>query len=707
MLVNPYQTGFVPGKFIGDNGIALSMVLDQAKGLDLQGIGLLLDQEKAYDRVHPEYLSQVLLKFGFSSSFVNCIRALFFGNSVYININGFFTPCILQQRGLRQGDPLSPLLFNLALEPLLLSILQDDQLRGFTFQGSSTTEGTPSASLTLKLLAYADDVCLLLRDRSDFTRAQRHMMQYTSVSNAKFNIDKTEAFSLNGKLNTSWKCLLTHHDISTYYHAGSSQAFRYLGFYLPYCTRQRRLIEDRMLVKVTTQCQIYSQRQLSILGRVTIVNILILSKVWYSLRLLNPTKRFLQRLQSLIYQFVWQKKHPALKKELIFLSWSHGGLQVLNPDIQHHILQKRWLNYIFDSTEYPSFVYPLVLNHLSLFLNSSNCPLVPFYFPEYRKSRVCDNNLSIWNAIFAAYDVILAASPIPFPALPLPTLMELPLHKLLLPTSTDEHWTVKHTSFTANQFFIFDTVQDRLRLRVPGEYTRYPRLCLQLYQDILQTRVVRLVPQVWPYITDGVSSPTAWSGHSITLNIIRSTLWKQYSSRNFRDTMQSTSSLPIRFSSTLIKTFWSCPMYPNARTLFFRCLSACLPTKKILFKYGLLSSSICSLCGGSTDSKRHFLVECAIKWGFWKKVLKHYYPRLGFTSEDIYQSLRHLKLPSHLRIPSIKQFFSVLSTTLYQLWIVYWQHGNDTPYTYPLSQIEPSSLRIITQIERLLHSNLD
>ncbi|KAI9260433.1 hypothetical protein EDC94DRAFT_491154, partial [Helicostylum pulchrum] len=65
-----------------------------------------------------------------------------------------------------------------------------------------------------------------------------------------------------------------------------------------------------LLVKVTTQCQIYSERQLSILGRVTIINVSILSRIWYSLRLLKPTKRFFQRLRSCIYQFIWQKKTP-------------------------------------------------------------------------------------------------------------------------------------------------------------------------------------------------------------------------------------------------------------------------------------------------------------------------------------------------------------------------------------------------------------
>lgn len=49
--MNPLQTGFVPGRFIGDNGFALSIIMNQAKIVYSNStIGLLLNQEKAYDR---------------------------------------------------------------------------------------------------------------------------------------------------------------------------------------------------------------------------------------------------------------------------------------------------------------------------------------------------------------------------------------------------------------------------------------------------------------------------------------------------------------------------------------------------------------------------------------------------------------------------------------------------------------------------------
>ncbi|KAI8070213.1 hypothetical protein BDF21DRAFT_425215 [Thamnidium elegans] len=146
----------------------------------------------------------------------------------------------------------------------------------------------------------------------------------------------------------------------------------------------------------------------------------------------------------------------------------------MDPVLKHHILQKRWLNYIFSSISYPSFVYQFALNHLSLFLKSSHCPLVPFYFPEYHKNPVCDYNLSVWHAIFEAFDVLHNNSPLAFPKLPLATLLGIPLYKLITPPD-DDHWTIRHKNFLSGQFFIFDLAQNRLRLRVINEYTKYPR----------------------------------------------------------------------------------------------------------------------------------------------------------------------------------------------------------------------------------------
>ncbi|KAK4513207.1 uncharacterized protein ATC70_013002 [Mucor velutinosus] len=66
-LINPYQTGFLPHRLISDNGWLNQLLMSHLRVVapDLPQVAVLLDQEKAYDWVHPEYLCRVLLQFGF------------------------------------------------------------------------------------------------------------------------------------------------------------------------------------------------------------------------------------------------------------------------------------------------------------------------------------------------------------------------------------------------------------------------------------------------------------------------------------------------------------------------------------------------------------------------------------------------------------------------------------------------------------------
>ncbi|KAG1572684.1 hypothetical protein G6F47_005257 [Rhizopus delemar] len=148
-LINRCQTGFMPNRFITENGLVLNIIMEHACKDNRQEIALLLDQEKAYDRVRPSYLRSVLLKFGFPTVLVNSLIGLFFSNRV--NSNGHLTEEVTQSRGLRQGDPLSPLLFNLALEPFLRHVLQDTPLFGFSFL-PLPADPTPPPALKYSLI---------------------------------------------------------------------------------------------------------------------------------------------------------------------------------------------------------------------------------------------------------------------------------------------------------------------------------------------------------------------------------------------------------------------------------------------------------------------------------------------------------------------------------------------------------------------------
>jgi hypothetical protein len=307
------------------------------------------------------YFRQTMLAFGFPPSLVHSLGNLFFGNAVRININGYFTNRVDQRRGLRQGDPLSPLLFNIALEPFLRHTLQDSSFQGFQFQVVSNSATTTSNIMPplLKVLAYADDVCVLLHSTDDYCRLRYHLDRYGSVFNAKVNIHKIEVSSLNGRSYPEWIVFLAVQGISKWHDHSSPSPLRYFGFPFIQSFHQRRYLEQQLLQTVKSQCR------LSIKGRATIVNILILSKSWYVLRMVHLPTTFFRRLNSVIYQFVWHNCKPKIEYMQLCLDPKLDGLGLLDPQFQRHNLQIRWLRQVLEDNHPQSYSQPILLDHTS------------------------------------------------------------------------------------------------------------------------------------------------------------------------------------------------------------------------------------------------------------------------------------------------------------------------------------------------------
>ncbi|XP_073051334.1 uncharacterized protein [Primulina eburnea] len=153
-LVSPNQSGFVPGRMISDN-ILLAQKLTHSLTLPTRGgnVILKLDMAKAYDRVQWSFLFGVLRHFGFSERVVSMVSACISHCPFSVNINGSLSGFFSSTRGLRQGDPLSPLLFVLGAEYLSRGLdrlyLQHPALRYRS-----------DCDILVSHLAYADDVII-------------------------------------------------------------------------------------------------------------------------------------------------------------------------------------------------------------------------------------------------------------------------------------------------------------------------------------------------------------------------------------------------------------------------------------------------------------------------------------------------------------------------------------------------------------------
>lgn len=184
-LVRPDQSGFVPSRSTAHNLRTLFALL-QDLDPESNAAAVFLDTTKAFDSLEWDYLAFVLERMGFPPPFLAWIGLLYAELTATVQINGSRSPTFPISRGTRQGCPLSPLLFALAVEPLAAKIRQHHREYAIIY---------PSRQILMSL--YADDITLYLRHpATSLNPILRVFILFGELSGITMNLQKSQIFPL-------------------------------------------------------------------------------------------------------------------------------------------------------------------------------------------------------------------------------------------------------------------------------------------------------------------------------------------------------------------------------------------------------------------------------------------------------------------------------------------------------------------------------
>lgn len=267
-----------------------------------------LDISKAYDRVEWNFLERMMLSKGFApvwaSLIMKCVRSV----SYRVRYNSKVTEAFYPQRGLRQGDPLSPYLFIICAEAFSI-MLQQAEL-DHSIEGVQICTGAPR----INHLFFADDSLIVMKaSAASVSRLQQILALYEDQSGQKINRDKSSAF-LSKKTSQQYK----HQVLQVLDIPSESQNERYLGLPVHLGAAKSKDFEY-IKESIWRKIQGWIERLLSKVGKETLIKAVALAIPTYAIPCFDLTKSLCEEISSMICRYWWS--HQGGKHKCHWLGW--------------------------------------------------------------------------------------------------------------------------------------------------------------------------------------------------------------------------------------------------------------------------------------------------------------------------------------------------------------------------------------------------
>ena len=273
----------------------------------MPGIALFIDLRKAcqaFDTIEWDFINNCLQKFNFGPDIQNWVKILY--NNVFSCVlnNGFASEFFPVERGVRQGCPLSGLLFVIGIEVLARAIKNDPTIKGINV-----------GEKEIKVSLYADDT--------------------TTLSGLEIDTTKSEGMWLGW-----WK----NNTETPFGFRWPRDPIKALGIFFSYDTNKTNELNFAEKIRnLEKMLNSWKRRNLTLYGKINIAKTFGLSKLIYNASVLVIPENFNKEIEKLIFNFIWDGKPAKIKKSTIIGERKHGGLKMTDFDIMNKALKVAWI----------------------------------------------------------------------------------------------------------------------------------------------------------------------------------------------------------------------------------------------------------------------------------------------------------------------------------------------------------------------------
>ena len=180
-LIDCSQTGFIKGRYIGENIRLIQETIEKLENENSPGLLFFADFEKAFDSISHKYILRCLEAFNFGADIIKWVECFYQGANSCVQNAGYMSDFFSINRGVRQGCPLSPYLFILCIEVLSATLLKDQDITGIKINGKE-----------FKSTMFADDATFAMDGSLKSFRKLIYILDnFRLISGLRLNVNKT------------------------------------------------------------------------------------------------------------------------------------------------------------------------------------------------------------------------------------------------------------------------------------------------------------------------------------------------------------------------------------------------------------------------------------------------------------------------------------------------------------------------------------